>query len=69
MSVCFDVHGTVKDLHSSIRRKGQMSVRDGVPAKGLGEAWEIAEAVLFLAAPSGGYITAQTLVVDGGMIG
>jgi len=40
-----------------------------VPAKRLGEAWEIAEAVLFLAAPSAGYITAQTLVVDGGLIG
>jgi len=25
--------------------------------------------VLFLAAPSAGYITAQTLVVDGGLIG
>jgi 3-oxoacyl-[acyl-carrier protein] reductase len=44
-------------------------VKKRVPAKRLGEAWEIAEAVLFLAAPSSGYITAQTLVVDGGMIG
>jgi NAD(P)-dependent dehydrogenase (short-subunit alcohol dehydrogenase family) len=25
--------------------------------------------VLFLAAPSSGYVTAQTLVVDGGLIG
>ena len=40
-----------------------------VPAKRLGEATEIADAVLFLAAPSSGYITAQTLVVDGGLIG
>lgn len=44
-------------------------VKKRVPAKRLGEAWEIAEAVLFLAAPSAGYITAQTLVVDGGLIG
>jgi len=44
-------------------------VKKRVPAKRLGEAWEIAEAVLFLAAPSSGYITAQTLVVDGGLIG
>jgi 3-oxoacyl-[acyl-carrier protein] reductase len=44
-------------------------VKKRVPAKRLGEAWEIGEAVLFLAAPSSGYITAQTLVVDGGLIG
>jgi 3-oxoacyl-[acyl-carrier protein] reductase len=44
-------------------------VKKRVPAKRLGEAWEIAEAVLFLASPSAGYITAQTVVVDGGLIG
>lgn len=44
-------------------------VKKRVPAKRLGEAWEIAEAVLFLAAPSAGYITAQTVVIDGGLIG
>ena len=44
-------------------------VKKRVPAKRLGEAWEIAEAVLFLVSPSSGYITAQTLVVDGGLIG
>ena len=44
-------------------------VKKRVPAKRLGEAWEIAEAVLFLVAPSSSYITAQVIVVDGGMIG
>ena len=44
-------------------------VKKRVPAKRLGEAAEIAEAVLFLVAPSSGYVTAQTLVVDGGLIG
>lgn len=44
-------------------------VKKRVPAKRLGEAQEIADAVLFLAAPGSGYITAQTLVVDGGLIG
>ena len=44
-------------------------VKKRVPAKRLGEAWEVAEAVLFLAAPSSGYVTAQTLVIDGGLIG
>jgi 3-oxoacyl-[acyl-carrier protein] reductase len=44
-------------------------VKKRVPAKRLGEAWEIAEAVLFLVSPSSGYVTAQTVVVDGGLIG
>ena len=44
-------------------------VKKLVPAKRLGEAWEIAEAVLFLAAPASGYITAQVLTIDGGLIG
>ena len=44
-------------------------VKKRVPAKRLGEAWEIAQAVLFLASPSSGYVTAQTIVVDGGLIG
>jgi 3-oxoacyl-[acyl-carrier protein] reductase len=44
-------------------------VKKRVPAKRLGEAWEIAEAVLFLAAPSSAYITAQVLTIDGGLIG
>jgi 3-oxoacyl-[acyl-carrier protein] reductase len=44
-------------------------VKKRVPAKRLGEAWEIADAVLFLAAPSSAYITAQVLTIDGGLIG
>ncbi len=44
-------------------------VKKRVPAKRLGEAWEIADAVLFLASPSASYLTAQVMVVDGGLIG
>jgi 3-oxoacyl-[acyl-carrier protein] reductase len=40
-----------------------------IPAKRLGEAGEVAAAVLFLASKDAGYISGQTLVVDGGMIG
>ncbi len=40
-----------------------------IPAKRLGEATDVAAAVLFLASKDAGYISGQTLVVDGGMIG
>ncbi|MDA8745905.1 3-oxoacyl-[acyl-carrier-protein] reductase [Rubripirellula amarantea] len=40
-----------------------------IPAKKLGRAEDVAAAVLFLASQDAGYISGQTLVVDGGMIG
>jgi 3-oxoacyl-[acyl-carrier protein] reductase len=40
-----------------------------IPAKRLGEPEDVAAAVLFLASRDAGYISGQTLVVDGGMIG
>ena len=40
-----------------------------IPAKRLGTAEEVAAAVLFLASKDAGYISGQTIVVDGGMIG
>ncbi len=40
-----------------------------IPAKRLGTAQEVAAAVLFLASQEAGYISGQTIVVDGGMIG
>lgn len=42
-------------------------VQKRIPAKRLGKAEDIANATLFLAAPSSSYITGQLLVVDGGM--
>ncbi len=47
-----------------VRRKR----REGVtPLRRLGEAEEIAGVALMLAAPAGGYITGQVIVVDGGV--
>jgi 3-oxoacyl-[acyl-carrier protein] reductase len=38
-----------------------------IPANRIGEAEEIAEAVLYLASDSAAYITGQVLTIDGGM--
>ena len=39
----------------------------GTPLRRLGEPWEIAAAVLYLASPEAGYVTGATLHVNGGM--
>jgi 3-oxoacyl-[acyl-carrier protein] reductase len=44
----------------------QVKVR--IPAKRLGKPEEVADVVLFLAAPSSSYITGQTITIDGGLI-
>jgi 3-oxoacyl-[acyl-carrier protein] reductase len=43
-------------------------VKKRVPAKRLGEAHEVADAVLYLASDSAAYITGQVLTLDGGLI-
>jgi 3-oxoacyl-[acyl-carrier protein] reductase len=40
-----------------------------IPAKRIGQPEDVAAAVLFLASKDAGYISGQTLVVDGGMTG
>jgi len=45
----------------------QEEVKKRVPAKRLGEAQEVADAVLYLASGSAAYVTGQVLTVDGGL--
>ena len=45
----------------------QEEVKKRVPAKRLGEAEEVADAVLYLASDSGAYVTGQILTLDGGL--
>lgn len=44
-------------------------VKKRIPAKRVGQPEDVAATVLFLASRDAGYISGQTLVVDGGMIG
>ena len=43
------------------------SVLPRVPAGRIGDADELATALVFLASPAGGYVTGATLIVDGGL--
>jgi 3-oxoacyl-[acyl-carrier protein] reductase len=45
----------------------QDQVKTRIPAKRLGTTDEVADVVLFLAAPSSSYITGQTITIDGGL--
>ncbi|MEM6364037.1 MAG: 3-oxoacyl-[acyl-carrier-protein] reductase [Planctomycetota bacterium] len=44
-------------------------VKKRIPAKRVGEVEDVAAAVLYLASKDASYISGQTLVIDGGMIG
>lgn len=46
--------------------EGSATYKDANPMKRHGDAWDIAEACAYLAAPSGKFITGETLSVDGG---
>ena len=55
------------ELTGSLPEKIKDQIRDQVPAGRFGEAGEVAEVVAFLAGEGAGYVTGQTVAVDGGM--
>jgi 3-oxoacyl-[acyl-carrier protein] reductase len=56
------------DMTNALSAEIQKSIQDKIPLKRVGSAEEIAAAVAFLASPEAGYITGQTLCVDGGIV-
>lgn len=55
------------DMTDGLKEEWKVKLLEGVPVGRLGTAEEVADAVLFLASPNSGYITGQTLHVNGGM--
>ncbi|MFP3090323.1 3-oxoacyl-[acyl-carrier-protein] reductase [Treponema sp. TIM-1] len=57
----------VSDMTDAIPVAAREKLLDHIPLKRMGTPEDVAEAVLFLAAARGSYITGQVLAVDGGM--
>ncbi|MHB8789082.1 MAG: 3-oxoacyl-ACP reductase FabG [Desulfobulbaceae bacterium] len=57
----------VTDMTSDLSAEVQEAIKKQIPLGTLGEAQDVAAAVAFLASPESGYITGQTLHVNGGM--
>jgi 3-oxoacyl-[acyl-carrier protein] reductase len=55
------------ELTGSLPEKVKDQIKGQVPAGRFGEAEEVAEVVAFLAGEGSGYVTGQTVAVDGGM--
>ncbi len=57
----FSAANDPKEVHDKRSRQ--------VPMQRMGSAWEVAQAIMFLASDNASYITGTELVVDGGLIG
>ena len=57
----------VTDMTSDLTPEIQEAIKKQIPLGTLGQPQDVAAAVAFLAAPESGYITGQTLHVNGGM--
>lgn len=55
------------DMTRSLTEEQRAGLLGGIPLGRLGQAQDIAAAAVYLASPAGGYLTGQTLHVNGGM--
>lgn len=55
------------EMTSRLEPEWQQKVRDHIPLKRFGKPEEVAELVVFLCSEPAGYITGQTLLIDGGL--
>jgi 3-oxoacyl-[acyl-carrier protein] reductase len=55
------------DMTADIPENERTKLTSAIPLGRMGSADDIAAATLFLAGPTGSYITGQTLIVDGGL--
>jgi 3-oxoacyl-[acyl-carrier protein] reductase len=56
------------DMTRALPEAAREELLKQIPAGRLGSAGDVAECVLFLASPAAGYVTGQTLAVNGGML-
>ena len=56
------------DITADLNEQQVAAVMSQIPLQRLAEPEEVAPVVVFLAGPGGGYITGQTIHVDGGMV-
>ncbi len=56
------------EMTASIRPEARAALLESIPLGRLGTPQDVAALVCFLASPQAGYITGQTLVVDGGLV-
>lgn len=55
--------GGILDNETALKRRLELT-----PLRRVGEPWEIAAAIVFLASPGSGFVTGQNLVIDGGAV-
>lgn len=55
------------DMTKTLAPEYLKGVTDFIPMGRIGQSWEVAKAVAFLASPDARYITGQMIVVDGGL--
>lgn len=55
-------------MTDGLNEKQVATIKDAIPAQKFGTPADVAAACVYLAAPEGGYVTGQTLHVNGGMV-